>query len=526
MPEIAKIQFRRGTAAQWAAANPVLDEGSPGFALDTNVLKVGDGTSRWSALPEVGGDELQAVLDGVTGKTGATVEEFVAVIRNYGAADISIMGAFQTLLDAIAGKDAATVQEIEQIFANGIGVGADVQPLLDLLALKPDATVADVEVVWQALSNTSSTVYQLVNILGGKQVTGDATIADVAAFFDNLPGEIQTLVAEAVAALATGPGGVDAAVVQAIVDLAVADKADKTDVQAVITALCAAPFDGMTATGAVADTVAEWVAVVKQEITQLDYTVRFLGTTKASNDSVALKADKTALNAIEGKIAANNEYATANIELLEAEDAALKKRLGDLEYTVRELSAGNSAGLVSQVAFDGFAQSIGGEINTLSNTVDALLAAGSGAGLIDGGTPFDDDGSPLAAAAAAGFNMDDLLKLLSGGKDVPRNVDWTVCQNLEGTGNVEARMINGVVQMRGTLTYTHTSASTSTIIGELPVGVQPPATDSNYTVWANETGVGQKIGAVRISTRGRISVSAPTGPFNSITFNSITYPAF
>lgn len=45
------IQLRRGTAAQWAAANTVLAEGEPGMETDTSSLKVGDGVTAWNDLP-------------------------------------------------------------------------------------------------------------------------------------------------------------------------------------------------------------------------------------------------------------------------------------------------------------------------------------------------------------------------------------------------------------------------------------------------------------------------------------------
>lgn len=44
------IKLRRGTAAQWTAANPVLAAGEPGFETDTGKHKIGDGATAWSAL--------------------------------------------------------------------------------------------------------------------------------------------------------------------------------------------------------------------------------------------------------------------------------------------------------------------------------------------------------------------------------------------------------------------------------------------------------------------------------------------
>lgn len=44
------IQLRRGSASAWAAANPVLRAGEPGIALDTKLLKIGDGVTPWASL--------------------------------------------------------------------------------------------------------------------------------------------------------------------------------------------------------------------------------------------------------------------------------------------------------------------------------------------------------------------------------------------------------------------------------------------------------------------------------------------
>lgn len=45
------IKHRRGTAAEWSSANPVLNDGELGFELDTNRHKIGNGVDLWSALP-------------------------------------------------------------------------------------------------------------------------------------------------------------------------------------------------------------------------------------------------------------------------------------------------------------------------------------------------------------------------------------------------------------------------------------------------------------------------------------------
>jgi hypothetical protein len=57
---MAKIKFRRDTAAAWTQANPVLAQGEPGFEHDTGLLKIGDGATAWVDLDynSGGGDSL------------------------------------------------------------------------------------------------------------------------------------------------------------------------------------------------------------------------------------------------------------------------------------------------------------------------------------------------------------------------------------------------------------------------------------------------------------------------------------
>jgi len=45
-----RMQQRRGTAAQWTSADPVLNAGEMGWESDTNKFKIGDGTNHWVDL--------------------------------------------------------------------------------------------------------------------------------------------------------------------------------------------------------------------------------------------------------------------------------------------------------------------------------------------------------------------------------------------------------------------------------------------------------------------------------------------
>ena len=47
------IKLRRGILADWERVNPVLAEGEPAWAIDAFILKVGNGSLRWSELPAI-----------------------------------------------------------------------------------------------------------------------------------------------------------------------------------------------------------------------------------------------------------------------------------------------------------------------------------------------------------------------------------------------------------------------------------------------------------------------------------------
>ena len=73
----ARMQQRRGTAAQWTSANPVLGSGEIGFETDTTKFKIGNGTSTWSNLTYFA--NLNQVLDGAPDLLN-TLNEIAAAI--------------------------------------------------------------------------------------------------------------------------------------------------------------------------------------------------------------------------------------------------------------------------------------------------------------------------------------------------------------------------------------------------------------------------------------------------------------
>ena len=54
---IYTIQLKRGQASSWAALNPILQPGEPGYEVNTGKLKIGNGIDKWLDLPYLGEDK-------------------------------------------------------------------------------------------------------------------------------------------------------------------------------------------------------------------------------------------------------------------------------------------------------------------------------------------------------------------------------------------------------------------------------------------------------------------------------------
>ena len=78
-----RMQQRRGTAAQWTAANPTLAAGEIGFETDTNKFKMGNGSSAWTALSYFSNTTaLEALLNDSAPAALNTLNEIAAAIND------------------------------------------------------------------------------------------------------------------------------------------------------------------------------------------------------------------------------------------------------------------------------------------------------------------------------------------------------------------------------------------------------------------------------------------------------------
>ena len=92
-----RMQQRRGTAAQWTAANPVLGAGEVGFETDTTMFKIGDGVNAWSSLGYFASKlTVQGLIDGSATTLQNSINSHVTTLEN------SISSNFSTLETGIS----------------------------------------------------------------------------------------------------------------------------------------------------------------------------------------------------------------------------------------------------------------------------------------------------------------------------------------------------------------------------------------------------------------------------------------
>lgn len=66
MAQVVNItyQLKRGSTARWSELNPILKQGEPGFAYDSNILKIGNGIDAWNDLPVINAASYAISPDG------------------------------------------------------------------------------------------------------------------------------------------------------------------------------------------------------------------------------------------------------------------------------------------------------------------------------------------------------------------------------------------------------------------------------------------------------------------------------
>jgi hypothetical protein len=165
------MQQRRGTQAQWTAANPVLGAGEIGFETDNNRFKIGDGTNAWSAISYF--VDIESVLGGVS---GTDLPAALDTLNEIAAALNDDAGLYNTLSNLIN----TGIQSVGNNLSVHAGDASNVHGVADMTDLTTTAYVTN------AISNALTA--------HSDDTTNVHGIADVAALITtgNLPNALST----------------------------------------------------------------------------------------------------------------------------------------------------------------------------------------------------------------------------------------------------------------------------------------------------------------------------------------------
>ncbi|WP_062527356.1 GDSL-type esterase/lipase family protein [Demequina rhizosphaerae] len=135
---MATILLRRGTWAEWQAANPVLKSGEPGYELDTGRFRVGDGSTRFVNLPAfLNSDDIDARISTAVEGAGSTAMQDTIYGDATAVGNVTDGRGEIVMLDSPV-ADSGTVSSIRvHIQANRNAVS---QAQVQLLALNKDAS--------------------------------------------------------------------------------------------------------------------------------------------------------------------------------------------------------------------------------------------------------------------------------------------------------------------------------------------------------------------------------------------------
>jgi hypothetical protein len=122
--------------------------------------------------------------------------------------------------------------------------------------------------------------------------------------------------------------------------------------------------------------------------------------------------------------------------------------------------------------------------------------------------------------------LDEVKKLMSGGKTVPADVAWTKLLNT-GSTVAEAKMLNGVVYLRGVVTKSIGAGYIANVC-QLPPTIPPPAGTGEFVIplaCKNTSPAIRAFGYATFQPNRQIGVSCDSA-LNTIWLDGISYPAY
>lgn len=123
---VIRFRFRRGTAAEWSAANPILEAGEPGLETDTGNIKYGDGATPWATLDYFTAEVSFSDISGAPGDNAALAALFAAKAPLESPAFTGVPTAPTAAIGASTGQLATTA-----FVQSAVGAHVQAQRLVD-----------------------------------------------------------------------------------------------------------------------------------------------------------------------------------------------------------------------------------------------------------------------------------------------------------------------------------------------------------------------------------------------------------
>jgi hypothetical protein len=129
-----RMQQRRGTAAQWTTANPVLNAGEIGYESDTNKFKIGDGDNHW--------DDLNYFLDAIA--LGGNIDDYIPLTQRAVANGVATLdGSGKVPANQIPNMDELSQDAINTALVGGDGITKTYDDNGNTITLDVDITSGD-----------------------------------------------------------------------------------------------------------------------------------------------------------------------------------------------------------------------------------------------------------------------------------------------------------------------------------------------------------------------------------------------
>lgn len=170
-----RMQQRRGTAAQWTAADPILAPGELGWETDTNKFKIGDGVNNWS--------DLSYFLD--EDALGGSIDDYIPLTQKAAANGVAT-------LDATGNVPAEQLGNVPAPDLTGYATESFVTTAVSNLVDSAPGTLDTLNELAAALADDPSFATTITNQIAGKQDIVSGVSSTEIGYLDGVTSAIQT----------------------------------------------------------------------------------------------------------------------------------------------------------------------------------------------------------------------------------------------------------------------------------------------------------------------------------------------